>query len=1074
MKLNDYNQMMAYMRRPGFFNGTPPPKPEQKTPFIDKLKNLKEVAPGLMPRSKVSILKMYMDEALKDGEITQEQHTEMLMPYFGELGENVTEQIEVSDRDNFAIGGGQFEGTDLGTREGFSKYSGSNYTKKLVTEKFLNMARIKLTDLTPEQQKLFNKGKLFYTKMKGKGGKAGINFFGDSQKIDTLLGTVPNDISNLPDELSGKSVTAQKIRKRFIEEYLKELPKGDVINLDATTRILDERISEATNGKIRMKDKTALQNFLNDKKLNTNKVRGPKDVAEAKDIQMKAYPSIDKFDDVQKQADELNAKYKLDDKGIKFMARETSTGKVGMRLSFTGEPFKNAGVAGGRSLDAAPTAEGISKLETELKEIIKTDAFKNYSAKKARSIGSVASGEARLKYNQDKLFDTLLNAEEQLDENQIKKIMKYDEGTMKNGIQRLYQNIYLQASNPEKGGFLKNYSYDDLRKVGDNIKNLPTKYYDRTFENLLLDAYGDDIEKFKPLLNKVKKFRELQKKLDETPYGKFFKAEFDHIIPFSFLKQVREGADPENLIRVKAYPKFLNSPAFKGRLDQILNKATTQGDQKTLKLIKELRSFLPEDLGEISRGKKISDFGAEPFSLKTSYTDQQKKFGEVYDRTFEFLDRPEVKKILGNLGVTFRAIGQARKLNAPGFVNSFNKMLKENPDLRVQLEDTFGDEYKDIENQLASASMMSDVVPIERKETPPEGTTEGGSAAAAGGATLFGKYLPQILKGSLKTVGSSPVGAGFAGMTVKEGMDEGKTFADAATEPLVGVELLYPELFKKAGLGFNALNKLARVTSPVGAAVTGGGILKNVITDSEPNLLIDKETGEPKTFEREDSSFVMPTMVDMSERAYRLSKEKGISYEEAFRELAGDKTFQEGIASLKEKYAIGGRVGFADGPEDPKKRKFMKIMGGLASIPLLGRFIDIGTTAPKVAEVLRRGADGIPDFIMDLIAKVKLKAETTGKKYFTGNRSDEFADVYQADDFVVTEQGNKITLKKRKQEGDMLEKDIEMEIETDPETGGITYKEATARPDAEGKLKDVEEFIDEIDLEDMKKYTYDE
>ena len=162
---------------------------------------------------------------------------------------------------------------------------------------------------------------------------------------------------------------------------------------------------------------------------------------------------------------------------------------------------------------------------------------------------------------------------------------------------------------------------------------------------------------------------------------------------------------------------------------------------------------------------------------------------------------------------------------------------------------------------------MSDVSPIERKEKPKEGTTEGGSAAAAGGATLFGKYLPQILKGSLKTVGSSPVGVGFAAMTTKEGMDEGKTFADAVTEPLVGAELLYPELFKRAGLGFNALNKLARVTSPVGAAITGGGIIKNVITDSEPNLLIDRETGEPKTFEREDASFVMPTIVDMNEQA---------------------------------------------------------------------------------------------------------------------------------------------------------------------------------------------------------------
>ena len=269
---------------------------------------------------------------------------------------------------------------------------------------------------------------------------------------------------------------------------------------------------------------------------------------------------------------------------------------------------------------------------------------------------------------------------------------------------------------------------------------------------------------------------------------------------------------------------------------------------------------------------------------------------------------------------------------------------------------------------LANASETVDVIPV-KKEKPKEGTTEGGSAAVAGGATLFGKYLPQILKGTVKTVGSAPSALTFAGMTVKEGMDEGKTFADAVTEPLVGAELLYPELFKRAGLGFNALNKLARVTSPAGVAITGGGILKNVITDSEPNLLIDRETGEPKTFEREDASFVMPTMLDMNERAYKLSKEKGISYSEAFKELAGDKTFKEGIESLKEKYAIGGRVGFADGPEDPNKRKFMKIMGGLASLPILGRFFDVATQAPKVAEAVA----GVPQHFTKLYDKIKLE-----------------------------------------------------------------------------------------------------
>ena len=95
-------------------------------------------------------------------------------------------------------------------------------------------------------------------------------------------------------------------------------------------------------------------------------------------------------------------------------------------------------------------------------------------------------------------------------------------------------------------------------------------------------------------------------------------------------------------------------------------------------------------------------------------------------------------------------------------------------------------------------------------------------------------------------------------------------------------------------------------------------------------------------------------------------------------------------------------------------------------------------------------------------------------KYFTGKSSDEFADVYHADGYTVTEHGNKTTVRKRIDDGEMLDKDMEMEIEYDPESRSYEYREATARPDAEGKLKDVEEYIEDVDLEDMKKYTYDE
>jgi hypothetical protein len=169
--------------------------------------------------------------------------------------------------------------------------------------------------------------------------------------------------------------------------------------------------------------------------------------------------------------------------------------------------------------------------------------------------------------------------------------------------------------------------------------------------------------------------------------------------------------------------------------------------------------------------------------------------------------------------------------------------------------------------------------------------------------------------------------------------------------------------------------------------------------------------------------------------------------------------------------AAGGRIGFADGPDDPSRRKFMKIAGGIASIPIVGKFLKPAmVAAPKVVEVVKRGVDGTPEFLGDLITKVV----TFGKKNFTGNRADEFADQYRLDDYVVTQQGNKTTIKKVDDKGEFGYKEHEMELDYDPETGGVTYNEASVRPDAEGKLKDVEEFIDDVDLEDMKKYTYDE
>jgi len=645
-----------------------------------------------------------------------------------------------------------------------------------------------------------------------------------------------------------------------------------------------------------------------------------------------------------------------------------------------------------------------------------------------------------------------------------------------------------------------------------NLKDLTKKLrssddfydaYERKIGSLLLEAYDGNLDskEYKKARDTLTAYHNLIRPLNKK-YPSIAQT-VEHPIPYTFLTEVNAGKDPKNLINTVILGDKENT--FKSKIDNVKinlrrNLEKNPKDKKLLTQLedmKKLETFLTKETGMGFGNVKARftdpkfkdlDFGAKAFGKK-KIVPQIKKSLDVREKAVDFFNKfkndPKVINLFENAGVSarvFRMLGGLRKGNVPLFLKQMNEILDKNPGLKDKLTqlDVFNDDDRILLASLDNQSgTMTDVY------TGPKLTTEEKDPlpyeAALPAGMAVGKYGPQILKAlknvgkvGLKTVASAPAGIGFAGMTTKAGMDEGKTFSDAVTEPLVGAELLLPEVFKKAGIGFNALNKLARVTSPVGAAITGGGIVKNVITDSEPNLLIDRETGEPKNFEREDSSFVMPTMLDMNERAYKLSKEKGITYEEAFRELAGDQTFQEGIQSLKEKYSIGGRVGFADGPEDPDKRKFMKIMGGLASLPILGRFFDVATQAPKVAEVVKRGADGVPAFISDLIAKVKAKAEATGMKYFTGKSSDEFADVYQADNYVVTEQGNKTIIREVDQDGDMLYKENQIEIEVDPETGGVTYTEASAKPDAEGKLKDVEEYIEDDDLENMRKYTYDE
>ena len=82
----------------------------------------------------------------------------------------------------------------------------------------------------------------------------------------------------------------------------------------------------------------------------------------------------------------------------------------------------------------------------------------------------------------------------------------------------------------------------------------------------------------------------------------------------------------------------------------------------------------------------------------------------------------------------------------------------------------------------------------------------------------------------------------------------------------------------------------------------------------------------------------------------------------------------KGIMGGKQMKAMGGRIGLKDGP-DLSKRNFMKILGGLAAIPFVGKFFrqadKVAPAAQKVMENFSSTASEAPGYFIDLVAKIK-------------------------------------------------------------------------------------------------------
>ena len=119
-----------------------------------------------------------------------------------------------------------------------------------------------------------------------------------------------------------------------------------------------------------------------------------------------------------------------------------------------------------------------------------------------------------------------------------------------------------------------------------------------------------------------------------------------------------------------------------------------------------------------------------------------------------------------------------------------------------------------------------------------------------------------------------------------------------------------------------------------------------------------------------------------------------------------DEIYESGIMAM----ANGGRIGFADGPDDPSKRTFMKIMAGIASLPILGKFFKGANVAKKVVPLTNTTTtmpEWFPQFVEKALAKgvqtkvdadlmevkipelpdVKMEVRTDGKVFVEGKNA---------------------------------------------------------------------------------------
>jgi len=187
--------------------------------------------------------------------------------------------------------------------------------------------------------------------------------------------------------------------------------------------------------------------------------------------------------------------------------------------------------------------------------------------------------------------------------------------------------------------------------------------------------------------------------------------------------------------------------------------------------------------------------------------------------------------------------------------------------------------------------------------------------------------------------------------------------------------------------------------------------------------------------------------------------------------------------------AKGGRIGFAAGGIDKVRRAFLKILGGGAATGVavktgLGGLLKGGDKAKDVAKVVKAAEtvkNAPPSYVFDLANIIRAKGKDITKQAGTIER--ETVKTYKGVELYETPDGFRIKTDTLGPYENSKEVELVVTKKTDVVDEGtksqkkvesVDYEEATVTPDQEGKMKDLNFYVDDKDHAELKKLVDEE